>query len=308
MPKAHAAAVVSRRSRPIARGRSGMVDDALAAAGTRRQGRRDGPGRTAASSTAGLATLGAGAILAGLILGSITAFIIDKQFLWAAGYSFAGAALDFVGLIHADEVGWNAAGRSRSATRSAVWCCSASGTCAGGSRPGPTSSSCPSSGRRNPLPRPARDVVHVRGRDAGAGTARPGVTRARRRRGPPAGFPLHPQLVALGARVVGVAMTAPRYRLLALAGGDVARGGIWWAGAYGASVEVELHDLALAAVGELVTVLPARWPSAASSSPTAAPSPGCSAPGDRRTPSTSPSTSAGRGTWPRAPDGGGKSS
>jgi allophanate hydrolase len=71
------------------------------------------------------------------------------------------------------------------------------------------------------------------------------------------GFPLHPQLVALGATVVGVAMTAPRYRLLALAGGDVARGGIWWAGAYGASVEVELHELALTAVGELVTVLPA---------------------------------------------------
>jgi allophanate hydrolase len=44
---------------------------------------------------------------------------------------------------------------------------------------------------------------------------------------------------------------------LALPGGDVARGGIWWAGAAGESVEVELHELPLTAVGALLSLLPA---------------------------------------------------
>jgi allophanate hydrolase len=71
------------------------------------------------------------------------------------------------------------------------------------------------------------------------------------------GQPLNPQLVALGGRYLRVTVTAPVYRLLALAGGDVARGGIWWAGPDGASVEVELHELPLAGVGALVPLLPA---------------------------------------------------
>lgn len=71
------------------------------------------------------------------------------------------------------------------------------------------------------------------------------------------GQPLNPQLVALGGRYLRTAATAPVYRLLALAGGDVARGGIWWAGADGAPVEVELHELPLTAVGTLVSLLPA---------------------------------------------------
>jgi hypothetical protein len=71
------------------------------------------------------------------------------------------------------------------------------------------------------------------------------------------GQPLNPQLVALGGRYLRPATTAPRYRLLALGGGDVARGGIWWAGAAGDSVEVELHELPLAGVGALVPLLPA---------------------------------------------------
>ena len=72
------------------------------------------------------------------------------------------------------------------------------------------------------------------------------------------GFPLHPQLEALGARFDRVATTSPVYRLLALPGGPVARGGIWWVQADGGSVEVELHALPLARIGELVPMLP--WP------------------------------------------------
>ena len=39
----------------------------------------------------GTVLLGGGAVLAGLLLGAITAFLIDRKFLWAAGYSLAGA-------------------------------------------------------------------------------------------------------------------------------------------------------------------------------------------------------------------------
>jgi hypothetical protein len=71
------------------------------------------------------------------------------------------------------------------------------------------------------------------------------------------GQPLNHQLVALGGRYLRATATAPVYRLLALAGGDVARGGIWWAGRDGDKVEVELHELPLASVGALLTLLPA---------------------------------------------------
>jgi allophanate hydrolase len=70
------------------------------------------------------------------------------------------------------------------------------------------------------------------------------------------GLPLHPQLVALGATFRAVATTAPVYRLLALAGGGAARGGLLRTGAGGAGIEVELHDLPLARLGELVVLLP----------------------------------------------------
>lgn len=75
------------------------------------------------------------------------------------------------------------------------------------------------------------------------------------------GQPLHPQLVELGGRYVRAAMTAPVYRLLALPAGDgvargVARGGVVWAGADGARIEVEVHDLPRTAFGDLVESLP----------------------------------------------------
>jgi AGZA family xanthine/uracil permease-like MFS transporter len=59
----------------------------------------------------GTALLGGGAILAGLVLGSIVAFIIDKNFLAAAAYCLAGAVLGFIGLIHGEQVGWNVGGQ-----------------------------------------------------------------------------------------------------------------------------------------------------------------------------------------------------
>src|SRR4051794_35137787 len=52
-----------------------------------------------------LSILGGGSILAGVILGAATTFIIDRNFAKAAGFSAAGGALTFLGLMHGEEVG-----------------------------------------------------------------------------------------------------------------------------------------------------------------------------------------------------------
>jgi allophanate hydrolase len=69
------------------------------------------------------------------------------------------------------------------------------------------------------------------------------------------GQPLHPRLQALGARFERCARTAPRYRLVALPGPGVQRGGIVADG--GTAVEVELHRIPTAALGPLLCELPA---------------------------------------------------
>lgn len=71
------------------------------------------------------------------------------------------------------------------------------------------------------------------------------------------GHPLHGQLLTLGARFLRVAHTAPVYRLLALDGPGVARGGLVRVAEGGDSVEVEVFSLAVGAVGELAVSLPA---------------------------------------------------
>jgi AGZA family xanthine/uracil permease-like MFS transporter len=87
------------------------MDDALSAAGTT----ADKVGEDALTNAGlvyhGTALLGGGAILAGLVLGSITAFVIDKRFFAAAAYSLGGAVLGFIGLIHAQSVGWGVGGQ-----------------------------------------------------------------------------------------------------------------------------------------------------------------------------------------------------
>ena len=69
--------------------------------------------------------------------------------------------------------------------------------------------------------------------------------------------PLHPELVALGARPAGVAVTAPVYRLVALPGPGTPRGGLVEVGAGGHPIEVELHEVPTACVGTLLSALPA---------------------------------------------------
>ncbi len=71
------------------------------------------------------------------------------------------------------------------------------------------------------------------------------------------GLPLNHQLTELGARLVGVELTAPVYRLYALQGADLARPGLVRVEGEGASIEVELWELSRAAVGALSCQVPA---------------------------------------------------
>jgi adenine/guanine/hypoxanthine permease len=111
VPKAHCVAVVMAIIPNIASWAAGQMDNALAAAGTTAAKVGDEALANAGLVYHGTVLLGGGAILAGLVLGSIVAFIIDKNFLAAAAYCLAGAILGFIGLIHAEKVGWNVGGQ-----------------------------------------------------------------------------------------------------------------------------------------------------------------------------------------------------
>ncbi len=104
VPKAHYAAVVLATVPNIAAWGSGQIDNALAAAGTSAAKVGDAALGGAGVVYNGLHVLGSGAVLAGLLLGAIAAFLIDKRFLWAAGYALVAAALSLIGLIHGEKV------------------------------------------------------------------------------------------------------------------------------------------------------------------------------------------------------------
>lgn len=110
-PKRHAVAVVFALIPNIASWAGGLMDNALAAAGTSAAKVGENALTNAGLVYEGTKLLGGGAILAGLVLGAIVAFIIDKEFISAAVYCFVGAALGFVGLIHAESVGWDVGGQ-----------------------------------------------------------------------------------------------------------------------------------------------------------------------------------------------------
>ncbi|GAB2837402.1 hypothetical protein GCM10022221_40960 [Actinocorallia aurea] len=111
VPKAHAIAVVMAIIPNVASWAVGQMDNVLAAAGTSAGEVGEDALRGAGVVYGGLKLLGGGAILAGLVLGAIVAFVIDRKFVWAAGYAAAGALLSFIGLVHAEKVEWNASGQ-----------------------------------------------------------------------------------------------------------------------------------------------------------------------------------------------------
>lgn len=109
VPRIQAVAVVAAIIPNLAEWASGLIDNALSAAGTTAAEVGAEAFGNAGVVYDGLKTLGSGAVLAGIVLGTMVSFILDRRFIPAAIASFVGAVLAFIGLIHAHEVGWAAA-------------------------------------------------------------------------------------------------------------------------------------------------------------------------------------------------------
>ncbi|WP_328856206.1 regulator [Williamsia herbipolensis] len=108
VPRLHAVAVVAAILPNLAQWGSGLMDNALSAAGTTSSKVGEAALENAGVIYDGMRTLGEGAVLVGLILGTIVTFVLEKKFLYAAIASGVGAVLSFIGLIHAPEVAWAA--------------------------------------------------------------------------------------------------------------------------------------------------------------------------------------------------------
>ncbi len=109
VPRLHAAAVVAALIPNIAAWGAGQIDNALAAAGTTAAAVGEDKLSGAGLVYSGLHTLGQGATLAGIVLGAIVTFILERKLLTGAIWALAGAALAFIGLLHAEQVKWAAA-------------------------------------------------------------------------------------------------------------------------------------------------------------------------------------------------------
>ena len=108
-PRLHAAAVVAAIIPNLAAWGAGLIDNALAAAGTTAAQVGEASLTNAGLVYHGLHVLGQGAVLAGIVLGAIVTFILERQHFRAAIAAGAGAALSWIGLLHADKVEWAAA-------------------------------------------------------------------------------------------------------------------------------------------------------------------------------------------------------
>jgi AGZA family xanthine/uracil permease-like MFS transporter len=104
VPRAHFAAIVLAAVPSLAQWGSGLVDNALAAAGTSAAQVGDGALANAGVLYSGLLHLGEGSVLAGMVLGTIAVFVIDRRFYRAALACGVGGALTVVGLIHGPKV------------------------------------------------------------------------------------------------------------------------------------------------------------------------------------------------------------
>jgi AGZA family xanthine/uracil permease-like MFS transporter len=104
----YAPAIVLAALPSLAQWASGLIDNALAAAGTSAD--KVGVGTLIQNGVVydGLKLFGEGAVLVGIVLGAIACFVIDRRMYAAAATSAIAAALSFVGLINALEVGINA--------------------------------------------------------------------------------------------------------------------------------------------------------------------------------------------------------
>ena len=103
-PRRHAAAVAIGIVPWIADYIKTQVDNALGAAGTSAAQLGTDTLAGAGVSYAGIAVLGAGSILVGMILAAIAAYVIDRNWKGAIGYSLFGAACAWVGFIHSSQL------------------------------------------------------------------------------------------------------------------------------------------------------------------------------------------------------------
>jgi len=108
VPRIQAAAVVAAILPNLAAWGTGLIDNALAAAGT--SAAEVGPQALADAGLVyeGLKIFGEGAVLAGMVLGATVAFILQQRFYSSAIAAAVGAVLSWIGLIHAPEVSWGA--------------------------------------------------------------------------------------------------------------------------------------------------------------------------------------------------------
>jgi AGZA family xanthine/uracil permease-like MFS transporter len=104
-PHSHAPAIVLALIPQIAAWGKTQIDGALGVAGTNAAAL--GMDKLAGSGVLyhGLEVLGGGATLAGIVLGSITVFIIEREFVKASAFALAGVVLTFFGFIHGEAIG-----------------------------------------------------------------------------------------------------------------------------------------------------------------------------------------------------------
>ncbi len=104
-PRNHAPAIILALVPHVAAWGKLQIDNALGAAGTNAMAvGLDKLGQTGILYQ-GLGLLGGGAILGGLVFAAMAAYLIDRQFLKAAAFALAGAALTFFGFIHGEAIG-----------------------------------------------------------------------------------------------------------------------------------------------------------------------------------------------------------
>jgi AGZA family xanthine/uracil permease-like MFS transporter len=104
-PKAHAPAIILALTPHLAAWCQTLMDGALGVAGTSAAVLGFDKLANVGVLYPGLATMGGGAILTGLVLAGTGACIIDKNFVKASAFAFAGAVLTFFGFMHGSAVG-----------------------------------------------------------------------------------------------------------------------------------------------------------------------------------------------------------
>jgi AGZA family xanthine/uracil permease-like MFS transporter len=104
-PRRHAPAIILALVPQIAAWGKTQIDGALHAAGTDVSAVGFDKLGNQGVLYQGLEVIGGGATLAGVILGSITVFIIEREFDKAAYFALAGTVLTFFGFIHGEAIG-----------------------------------------------------------------------------------------------------------------------------------------------------------------------------------------------------------